>query len=211
MVGQLPSGGILLARMVGADEQRLLRTNCVRAVMSELECRAAPDNPPVLEDGKIHVESEAAKDDHNAYLFQQTELTLEKRTARTDLLGKRFVIRRSAAYRGGYVCAPQFQSVSNALAERLRSKAGGVERAIQKIARTIAREHTPRPVGSMGGGRQSYNQEPRFRIAKRRDWFTPIDPIAESAAFDGSDMLAVRHQPRTAAAGDNFGFEDCQV
>ena len=83
---------------------------------------------------------------------------------------------------------------------RLIGEAREVKLFEQEIPGAVPREHSPRAVGAMRGGREADQNKIGFGIAKRRYGTPPIGPVAIRAALGARDLLAIVHQARALAA-----------
>src|SRR3990167_8308759 len=79
-----------------------------------------------------------------------------------------------------------------------------MKRAVEPVARAIPGEHPSRAVRAVGGRRESYENEPRARIAEAGNWFSPIGLGCECPALLASDLEAVTAEARA-------GFAPCYL
>jgi adenine phosphoribosyltransferase len=77
----------------------------------------------------------------------------------------------------------------------------------KKAAGTVAGENAPGPISAMGRRRQPHQQESRIPISKARQRFSPVVPVAVSAAFQLRDLFTMTTQPGTQFASNNALLE----
>jgi hypothetical protein len=205
---QLSSRRVLLAGVIGADQDRRIRGYDVLAIVGENKSRAGPDHAPVAQNSEIRVERDFAEHDHHAQALEQIELTLEILAAVVEFIGRGFVGGRGAADGGGNICVREPHAVIARNAFRLRCEPSLEKRAIEKIAGAVAREHAAGAIASVRRGCESDDQQTGARVAKTRDRKAPVNPIAISASPDEGDLLAIFAKARAALTGDNFGLEN---
>ena len=81
-----------------------------------------------------------------------------------------------------------------------------MQRRYQKVAGSsdaVAGEDPPGPVGAVGGGRETDEQETGLRIAESRNRLTPVDVVAKGAAPGSRNLRAVRAKSIAALAGND--------
>jgi hypothetical protein len=93
----------------------------------------------------------------------------------------------------------------------LRRNTCAMERSVKKIARPIAREHTPRAIRSMRSRGQSHDHQRSVWIAK--PWYRspPIDFIAVRTTLRRSDVFPPRHQPFATMTTDEFFMQNVKA
>lgn len=201
---------VLLARVIGTDQERQTRSGDVLSGMSEDESRARGDLAAALENRQITVECKPPERNNNLYLPQKFEFTLQVGAAVAHLLGQRLVIRGRTADGRRNVRVCQTEPVRAADTLRLRSKTGTVQRSEEEIARAVSGEHAAGTVGSVRSGREPQNEQPRLGIAERGHRPAPVFLIAIGPPLLGRDMSTVRHQPRAAGTLDHLLLEEAQ-
>lgn len=122
--------------------------------MSEGVVRAALDDTLFEENVEISVQSEAAENNDNLNILKEFYFFLEIRPAGKKLFPGGSVPGRRAVSGGGNIGIGELQAIVAAARIRLGSEAGFIERAVEKVARTVACEHSAGSVGSMGAGSQ---------------------------------------------------------
>ena len=75
-----------------------------------------------------------------------------------------------------------------------------VQRRVEPVARTVAREHPPGPVGAVRGRRQADDEQPGAGVAEARHRAPPVLLVAERGALRARDLLAPRDESRAGAA-----------
>ena len=88
---------------------------------------------------------------------------------------------------------------------RLVREAGGVERSKSQLPLSVAREHAAGAIAAVRRRREADEQEPRAGIAEARQRARPVRLAAIAARRARARRLAVRHEPRAAAAADDLG------
>ena len=87
---------VLLAGVIGADQDGLPGRGLVLPPVSEAEFRSAVDDSATTQDGKVDVEGQPAKRDDHADVAEQYQFALQIGPAVADLIGRWFVIRGDA-------------------------------------------------------------------------------------------------------------------
>ena len=103
------------------------------------------------------------------------------------------------------------QPVVRAPALRLRSKTGAMERAIHKVAGTVAGEHASGSIGAMRGRSQTENQQAGRWIAERRHRFTPVVPVQIRPSLVAGNLLTVGDQAGTPDTRYNLPIQRDKV
>lgn len=86
---------------------------------------------------------------------------------------------------------------------RLIREAGFIERLVEEVARTVARENSPSPVSAMSCRREAQNQQFCMRVAKTRDGFAPVLPAEERPPFLKGNFLTIADKSRALSATDD--------
>ena len=107
---QFTCARILLARVIGTEENRLSRRRAELLVVRETECRAALDDAPGFENVEVGIEGDLPQGDDNAWL-KEVQFPLQIGTAVMDLLEGGFVVRRGAMRGTGDVEIAQSQAI----------------------------------------------------------------------------------------------------
>ena len=142
--------------------------------------------------------------------LQNLQLPLQIRPAIRQLARQRLIVRRRTPRRRRNIRIHQRQPIVPLHRHRPIRKSRIVKRAIQKLSRLIPRKRPPRSVRPMRSRRQPHQHQPRARIAKSRHRLAPINPVPIRPPFFPCHRLAVRHQPRTFPARNNFFIEHVQ-
>ena len=111
LLREFAGGGVLLARVIGADQHRVAGGGRELAVVAEHECGPGADCAARFEHVEVGVEGDFAEGDHHAEVRQQLELALEERAAIAQLFGCRLVAGRSATGGGSDEGVGQDQTV----------------------------------------------------------------------------------------------------
>src|SRR5277367_2367786 len=90
-----------------------------------------------------------------------------------DFLWRRLVLRRNAAHRVDDRTVDEGQAVVRPAVVDARGEAELDERRIEKFARVVAREGTPRPVGPAQSRRKTDDRHTCVDFAKGRNWRVP--------------------------------------
>jgi hypothetical protein len=123
-----------------------------------------------------------------------SELRLEVSLARDDLVGRRLVVRRSAADGRCDECIAQAQPVLDRLRSWHIGEAVAVQRRHQKITRTsaaIAGEHAAGAIRTVRSRCEAQDQQARGGITKPRDRLRPVSVVSECSALDAANLGAV--------------------
>ena len=134
------------------------------------------------------------------------DLALQIRLAICHLLRCGFVARRRTATDSRDVNVVQGQPVSAVMRFGLACESGAEERRVEELAGGVAGEHAPGAVGAVRAGGESHSHHARLRVAKARDGFAPVFPVAIGATLEASNLFPPGNQARTAAA-----LEQCRV
>ena len=135
------------------------------------------------------------------------EFAVEKRTTAVEFLPRGLVCGRSAPERGRYVGSVKPQAVAAVLGVCPVGPACAVQGPIQPQAATVSGEHAAGPIGPMCCRRQTDDHEASARIAEAGHGAAPILLIAEGAALDGGDVLAMGDETGAAPAADDLGCD----
>jgi hypothetical protein len=122
-----------------------------------------------------------AERNRDAQASERIELFEQVWKAVSQLRRRRLVLRRRAAHRGGDQAIAKRQAVVAVDPLRLRSKAGAIERRIQKITRAIAGKGSSGAIAAVGSGREADDQNAGAWIAERRNRSAPIGALAVRA------------------------------
>ena len=109
---------------------------------------------------------------------------------------------------GGNVQIVQGEAILARHADWVRGEADLVEHSVKDVARPVAGEHTPGPVGTVCARRESKNQDAGGRIPKRRHGAAPISLIAIGASLELRDFYRMAAQTRAAPAGYDLLVKD---
>src|SRR5579885_953768 len=210
VLGEFAGGGILLAGMIRAYEQRIAVSSPVLPIVAKRERGAAADDAAVLQDRQVDVECDLAESDHDSNVLKDVELAFEIATAIPNLVRRGLIRRGRTPHRRRDIGPGQHQSVVPADAVRLGGEASLVERAVQPVAGAVSGEYPARPVAAMRRRRQPDDEPARVRIAEPRHRPAPIVPIQKRAAFYARYFAAVRAQTRTKLARNHFLLENAQ-
>lgn len=164
----------------------------------------ASGRPPGSQE-RIH--GNGAQHDHDTKRRKEKDFPLQIRLAPGKLGLRRLVLRRGASHRRGDVAVTQPQAVVSRDGRRLVRESDAVERAIQPVSASVAREYAPCPVPSVRSGGETDDQEAGVRVAEPRNGSPPILPLAERRALRAGDRFAVPHKARALAALDDFRGE----
>lgn len=208
-VGEAAGERILLAGVIGAKEAREIAGKLINRAVAEGEGCEVCDEAAVLEDLKIRAKSDAAENEDGCGT-KEIKLRFEIRTAIAKLGRKRLVCGRGTAERSRNVCVAKCEAVVALHRCRLAGEAGAIQRAIEKIARTIAGEHASGAIRAVRGGREAEDKKLGARIPETGNRLAPVIPVEEGAALGASDAFAIAHQARAFPAGDNFLVEKVQ-
>jgi len=202
-----PSGEcVLLARMIGDKQTRQSGAQrVIRAVFESIR-RDRFQMPLIFQQREIRAHRHSSKRQHGARL-EKFDFPCEVRAAVRELGRQRLVCRRSAPERGRDVRPVKLQTVISADRSRLVRKARPIERAIEKIPRSVAREHPAGPISPMCCGSKTENQQPRLFISESGYGLSPIVPFAIGSPPLPGHLFAIDHEPGTFPASHNLFIE----
>lgn len=83
----------------------------------------------------------------------------------------------------------------------LVGEAGPPQGPVEPLPRAVAREHSPRAVGAVGGRGQADDRQPRPRVAEAGERLRPVGLAAVALRRLGGAGLAPLDQPRAEPAG----------
>jgi hypothetical protein len=204
--GEFAGGCVLLARMVGTDQQRLAFAGSMLRIVSEHESGSPRNLAPIAQDSKVYIERQPAERHHHLNIVYEVHLALQIRAASVNLLDGWLVVRWGATDCGADVRVDQLQPVVARNAGGLGGKAGGVEDRVQKISRAIAGEYASRAIGAVGPWGEADQKQPGVGIAKAWHWFRPIIPVQVRTALDAAHFFAIGHQARALLARDDLAL-----
>src|SRR5580658_4644592 len=170
----------------------------------------AGDYLPPQQVVEIGFKTDSSERHDDAQIFQTLKFSFEIRSAVSELLRQRLVVRRRAARRRGYIKIGEHEAVIAVGGRRLIRKANFVQHRIHKLAGSVSGERPPGAVRAMSAGSQSKHQHARFGIAESRNRFAPVLMVAVSAALLASNELAIGDQPRAARAADDLGIQNLE-
>ncbi len=150
------------------------------------------------------IQRDLPQNDYPLQVFQRLHLLLQPRQAIEDFFPGGFVGRRRAATYRRDEDISQYQSICSCACFWLAGKPCPKESWIEKISRTVPREHPPGAVGSVRARCQTQNQNPGVWVTKSRHWLTPVILITVSLALDTRDFFPPRHQSRAFPANYQF-------
>ena len=107
----------------------------------------------------------------------------------------------SAVKGGGDEGVNELQAIADVGRRRLIAKSGLIHGPVEKVAGSVAGEHSASAVGSMRCGCQPNDQEACLQIAKVRYGLTVVLIIAKGRSLFACDLLAMGVQARALRAG----------
>src|SRR4051794_36997110 len=131
-LGQAAGEGVLLARVVAADQGPAADAGL--GLMAEPRPRPRYVGAQPAQSPQRPVPGEGAEGEDGPALAEETELTLQVWKAVVALAGRRPVGRRCAAHDGGEVGVDQAQIVATPLRDRLGSQASPVQGRVEPLA-----------------------------------------------------------------------------
>lgn len=111
-------------------------------------------------------------------------------------------MRRSASDRGGDGDSFEFQPIVDGRRFGLIGESLSVKRGEEKVARAVPGKHPSGPVGSMGGGSEPDDHDPRSRVPEPRNRSGPVVPSCVGLALDLPNLFSVFYESRTAPTLD---------
>jgi hypothetical protein len=202
-IRKLASKSILLARMIRRKKPRQISRQLITRAMPKRKRSQRRNLPALLKQSQISPHRDATKHQHRARP-QNFQLAFQKVPAIRQLRRQRFIRRRRATQSRGHISILQRQTVFPIRRNRLIGKPRAKQSLVQKISRTISREHSPRAIRAMRRGRKSQNQELRPRIAESRNRLSPVIACRKRSALVPRDLFTIPYQPRARAAAGNF-------
>lgn len=162
----------------------------------------------ISEDGQIRIERNPAEYDNQLQPARENgELALKVGAAVPQFGGSGLIGGRRAMSCRGNPDIAEFHTVIAVKALRMRRETRAVERPIQELPGTVAREHTSCSIRAMRAGGQSENEQTGGRISERGYWFAPVIPVKICAAFRRGNLPAVSPETRTSSAGDDLAVQ----
>lgn len=98
----------------------------------------------------------------------------------------------------------QSESIFSVKAGRLIAEAEAPEGVKEQLAALIAGEHASRPVGTVGAGGKSHDQQASIRLPQRWHWLSPVIPIRVGSSLLACYLLTMEGQARANLALDDF-------
>src|SRR5450759_2932033 len=210
-LGQHPSERVLLAGVVGADED--VRTDLrLRAVAErrpgDRGCRRGAQGGEGPE-GRVPADGAQRHDDRDR--GEQLELADEVGATGGLLLARGLVGRGRAPDRRYDADAAQLEAITGAAAVGLAREAGRVHGTPEEVAGGIAREDPAGPVGAVRAGGQADEEDPRLLVAEAGDRAAPVGLVAVAGDLRAGLTLAPLHEARARPALADHGVEgrDC--
>ncbi len=148
----------------------------------------------------------AERHDHSS-VRQQVQLALEEWSASIALRWRGCVGGRRASDGRRHVGATKLEAVVAPGRRRLAGEARPVERREEEVARTVAREHPPGPIATVGRRCQPDEHDPGRRIAEARQRPRPVPFATEPRRWIGSRLFAPRDESRARPAGGDLDGE----
>src|SRR5580693_8465337 len=130
---------------------------------------------------EISIEANPAKRDHDPHILEALYFAIQIRSALRQLLRKRLVIGRSAAYRRRDVEAFQLKAILAIGRGGLVGKAGFIQNREHELARRISGERPAGAVRAVRSGSQAEDKNARIGIAKAGHGLAPVIAIAIGA------------------------------
>ena len=203
-LGQPPGEGVLLARVVGAEQHRPAVHAVLGAVAEARLAAAAPSSRQA---------ASQAKPPRQTITRGRSSSSSSRRVgeAVVALGGQRPVGGRRAAHGRGHEGAVEAQAVvavsatSGWLAKPVRWSARE-----QPVARAVAGEHAAGAVAAVCGGREAEHVDARGRVAEARHRPAPVVLVAKGGALLARHPLAPLHEPRAAAAAHHLRLEQLE-
>jgi hypothetical protein len=121
-----------------------------------------------------------------------------------NLLGSGFVLGRGTVDHGGNETVLEVEPVVGMGGGGLVSESKSVEGFVEPFSTAVSREHSPRAIGSVGGGGKPYDEEPSFRVSKVGDGLGVVDFLLVGGAFFPGDFLAIGTESGAFLAGKDF-------
>lgn len=206
---QRPRKRVLLAGMIGADEQHTPGQVVPRSMVKH-RGRLGNGEATLPAAFQVVVESDLAQRNDDPYSCERVQLLSNEGTARVKLFGERFVSRGSATDHGADVAVRQVQSVVPVSGRGLVRESKPMQRLIEPVSASIAGEHAAGPVAPMRGGGQAQHVQLRVSISKSWNWPTPVGPVSILPSFRLCHGLTVGHQSWTSGTLNNAGIEQAQ-
>src|SRR5579863_5604023 len=197
---------VLLAGMIRRVKPRQIVRQGVAGAMSEAKRRQTFDFAAVLEQPQKNAHRDASQCQQSAWP-EDFEFLFEVRAAVREFGRQRLIAGRRATRTGCDVCVSQLEPVARVRRSGLIRESGAIERAEQKISRTVTGEDPPGAIAAMRGGRESKDEQFCARITEARHRFAPIFAIEEGKALFTRYFFAIRHQPRAFPAAYDLAIQ----
>ena len=172
--------------------------------MAELRFRNRDLPTLTAADPEHPVEPDPPERHDRSEVVESSDLSVEPRRTCTLLIGRRPVPGRGTVHCRRHIAAGQSQSVTGRGRFRLIGEAGSVQTPKQPVARSVAGEHPPRAVRSMGGRCEADHQHPGVRVTETGDGSPPVLLVDERCAPFLGDPMSPLHEPGAAAARDQL-------
>ena len=167
--------------------------------MPETEVAKTLDCSPILQDAQICIKRDFSQRDYDLDIGEQLQFTFEEWTAVAQFAGRGLIPWRRAMGRRGDPDIAELQTII----AHAGSPVGWqippyLKRSVQELAGTISGKHTSTTISTMGGGRQTKNQQPRPGIAEGWNRFTPVAPVQVCPPFCCRNLAAMLDQSGAA-------------
>ena len=205
-LGEFAGGCVLLARMVGTDQQWLALAGAMLRIVSEYEC----GSPRILPDPAGFPDKRRKP----AGPVPQPLRTFFSSSSSRSRYGRQVRISSTVGLLSGgaqRTAALMYASVSFSPSSRETLVGCEAKPVANKTLYRKSPELSPvniRPVrlAPWAPGASPIRSSRALGIAKAGHWLRPIIPIAIGAAFDASHFGAICHQARALFTRDNLGF-----
>lgn len=207
--GESPGKGILLARVIGAEQQHT-PGHVMRRSMCKYGSRRGHCQSFRPAGFKILVKGDFPQRNDDTGVPEEPNFIAQESATALKLVRGRFISRRRAAHGRANVTIRQYETVITMGRRSLIGKSMVVQRFIEPIPTSITREYPSRSVPAMGRGSKPQNIESSVAVAKTRDWSSPIGPGHELAPFSFRDHAPIGDKPLTVRTGGNRVIENGQ-
>ena len=161
-LGERAGEGVLLARVVGAQQRPAVGQRVLGQVAEPRPRAAARAAPPATP------QANRPRATTTRAPVEERQLPAQVGQALVPFGGGGRVVRRGAAHRGRDPRAPQHQPVVRPSARRAGWRSRPATAREQPVARAVAGEDPPGAVGAVGRGRQAHHHQAGARVAEAR-------------------------------------------
>src|ERR1700675_88152 len=141
--------------------------------MAEFVLPLARDQLSSLQVVEIGLESDSSQSNDDAQIFQPFEFALQIRSAVSQFLGQRLVVRRRATGGGGYIETSQHLSIVTSGRSGQRGESRLVQHRVHEVAGRVSGERAAGAIRAVGAGSESKLEDAGMGIPETRNGLAP--------------------------------------